>query len=75
MNELSKTRLFNLLAKPSQEVTNDEMQNAYGDFVKHIEAIDPENDFTKIYRNLNITRIELSTLESFHRYEQGEKCA
>jgi hypothetical protein len=32
MNELSNTKLFALLSEPSQ-VTNEEMQNAYGNFV------------------------------------------
>ncbi|KAA6315625.1 hypothetical protein EZS27_033949 [termite gut metagenome] len=54
MNELLKTKLFNLLIEPSQEVTNEEMQNTYGHFVKHVEAVSFGNDYTIIYRNLNI---------------------
>lgn len=74
MNELSKTMLFCLLAESSQEVTTEEMQHAYGDFITHVEKVSSENDYTKIYRDLSITRIELSALEPLNRYEQGKKC-
>lgn len=30
MNEILKTRFFRLMAEPSQEVTNEEMQSAFG---------------------------------------------
>ena len=36
---------------------NEEIQNAYVDFVKQVETISFENDCAKIYRNLSITRI------------------
>ena len=39
MNELLKMKFFELLSKTSQEVTNTEMQDAYGEFVTHIVAI------------------------------------
>jgi hypothetical protein len=71
MNGLLKTELFILLSDTSQEVTNAEMQSAYGDFIEHVKAVSLENDYTKIHRDLNITRIELSTLESILQYEQG----
>jgi hypothetical protein len=75
MNGLLKTELFILLSDTSQEVTNVEMQSAYGNFIEHVKAVSLENDYTKIHRDLNITRIELSTLESIlHQYEQGKKC-
>jgi len=74
MNELVNTRLFSLLVEPSQEVTNDEMQNAYGHFVEQTKAVSDSNDNATVMRTLNITRIELSSLESVLRYEQGEKC-
>jgi hypothetical protein len=38
MNDILNTRLFSLLTEPSQEVTNEEMQNAYVDFVKQVET-------------------------------------
>ena len=39
MNDLSKTRIIILLTDSSQKVTDTEMQDAYGEFVKHIVAI------------------------------------
>jgi len=76
MNELLNTRLFALLSEPSQEVSNQKMQRAYENFVKHVGMVSSDNDYEKIYRNLNITRIELASLESIHhQYEQGGKCA
>jgi hypothetical protein len=73
MNELLNTRLFVLLSEPSQ-VTNEEMQNAYGNFIKDVKTVCSENDYTAIYRNLSNTRIELSVLESLNQYGQGKKC-
>jgi hypothetical protein len=72
MNDLLNTRLFSLLSEPSQEVTNEEMQNAYGDFVEHVKAVSDSGNNTTALRTLNVTRIELAALEPFHRYEQGE---
>ncbi|WP_461827318.1 hypothetical protein [Dysgonomonas sp.] len=74
MNDLLNTSLFSLLAESSQEVASEEMQNAYGHFVEQVEAVGSSDDNTTVLRTLNITRIELVALESFHRYEQGEKC-
>lgn len=74
MNELSRERLIRLLSEPTQ-VTNEEMQCAYGCFMKRIETVSQsEKDYSKIYRTLNITRIELVSIESLCRYEQGKKC-
>ena len=75
MNELLNTRLFASLSEPSQEVSNQKMQRAYENLVKHIGMVNSENDYEKIYRNLSITRIEFASLESILRYEQGKKCA
>ncbi len=73
MNELFKTKLFCLLSESSQ-VTNEEMQSAYGNFIQHVKAVSSKNDYATIYRSLSNTRIELSALEPLNRYEQGEKC-
>ena len=74
MNELFKTRLFSLLSEPSQ-VTNEEMQRAYECFMKEVEIVSQsEKGYSKIYRMLNITRVELVFLKSLFRHEQGEKC-
>ena len=56
MNELLKMKFFELLSKTSQEVTNTEMQDAYGEFVKHIVAISNSEDYSYIFRMLNLTR-------------------
>lgn len=60
MNELLKMKFFELLSKTSQEVTNTEMQDAYGEFVKHIVAISNSEDYSYIFRMLNLTRIEIA---------------
>lgn len=73
MNDLSRERLISLLSEPTQ-VTNEEMESAYGYFMKRVETVSQsEKDYSKIYRILNATRIELLYIESFHRYEQGGK--
>lgn len=73
MIDLSNMRLFALLAEPSQ-ITNEEMQNAYGDFIGHIKAVSNSDDYSNIFRTLNLTRIELVSVEPAFRYEQGGKC-
>ena len=39
LNELLKMKFLKRLSKTSQEVTNTEMQDAYGEFVTHIVAL------------------------------------
>lgn len=74
MNELLRERLISLLSEPSQ-VTNEEIQNAYGCFMEQLRTVSQsENDFSKVFRMLNNTRIELVFIESLYRYGQGEKC-
>jgi hypothetical protein len=63
------------LTESSQEVTTDEIQSVYRYFVKHVEVICSENDYTSIHRILNLTRIEFASLETLYLYEQGKKCA
>ena len=75
MNDLLRTRFFILLADTSQEVINTEMQDAYGEFVKHIVAISNSEDYSYIFRMLNLTRIEIAPLEELYQCGQGEKCA
>ncbi len=75
MNDVLRTEFFRLLAGCSQEVTNKEMQKAYGDLVKHIEAVSISNDMPTVFRILNHTRIEIAALETLYRYEQEKKCA
>lgn len=72
MNDLLNTRFFGLLTEASQETTNEEMQNAYGNFMEHLKEVSDSYDNATALRTLNITRIELATLETFHQYEQGK---
>lgn len=74
MNELLNTKLISLLSDTSQ-VTNDEMQVAYGCFRKQVGTVSQsESDYTKTFRMLNITRVELVFIETLYRHGQGEKC-
>jgi hypothetical protein len=73
MNKIINTKLFSLLSETSS-VTNQEIKSAYESFIEHITAANQsENDYSELFRVLNIARIELST-ESFYQYEQGKKC-
>lgn len=74
MNDLLQTRLFGLLSEPSQEVTNEKIQNAYGEFVEQIRIVSNGNDYSTAYRILVATRIEIASLETTPLYGQGEKC-
>lgn len=42
-DDLLLTRIFWLLSEPSQEVTNEEMQEAYGEFVEQIRTVSNGN--------------------------------
>ena len=75
MNDLSKTRIIILLTDSSQKVTNTEMQDAYENFVKQIVTISNSEDYTHIFRMLNLTRIEIAPLKGLYQDGQGEKCA
>lgn len=75
MNELLKERFFNLLSESSQEISNEEIQNAYGCFMEQVKTISQsENNLSEIFRILNITRIELVFIESLYQYEKEKKC-
>ena len=75
MNEFCKIKFFSLLSEFSQEVSNDEMQHAYGSFMEQLRAVSQsEQNYSETFRMLNTTRVELAFLKSLYRYEQGEKC-
>lgn len=76
MNDLLGTKMFKLLSEPSQQVRNHEIQDAYRDFTEKIKITisKSEIDYSTVFRMLNMTRIELSFLNSTLQYEQGEKC-
>ena len=75
MYDLLETKFFSLLADTSQEVTNEEMQNAYGKFIEQIRMVSNGNDYSTTYRILVATRIEIASLETIPLYGQGGKCA
>lgn len=72
MNDLLQTRIFGLLNETSQEISNEEMQNAYGEFIHQVRTMSNENDYSTIYRILVATRIEIASLETSPLYGQGE---
>lgn len=77
MDQLEDTVFFNLLAvENTQEVTTLRMQNAYKDFIKEIITLNhSETDFSSRFRTLNMTRIELVSLQLLFQYEQKKKCS
>ena len=75
MNDLLQTRMFGILSETSQEVINEEIQNAYGEFVEQIRTVSNGNDYSTTYRVLTATRIEIASLETTPLYGQGGKCA
>lgn len=75
MNDFTKARIFGLLSESSQEVTNQEMQEAYGEFVEQIRTVSNGNDYSTTYRLLAATRIEIASLETIPLYGQGGECA
>ena len=76
MNDLLKSELFKRLSDSSQEVSNDEMKNAYESFVREVEIFNQfETDYLTIFRTLSFTRIEFKTLQTQILCEQGKKCA
>ena len=72
MNDLLRTRFFILLADTSLEVINTEIQDAYEDFVKQIVTISHSEDYTHVFRMLNLTRIEIAPLKGCIRMGWGE---
>ena len=75
MNELLGMRFLRLLSETSQEVTNEEMQNAYEEFLEYIQNVSNGTDYSVIYRTLTATRIEIASLRTTPLYGEGEKCA
>jgi len=48
------------------------MQDAYEDFVKQIVTISHSEDYTHVFRMLNLTRIEIAPLKGCIRMGWGE---
>lgn len=51
---LKSMRLFVLLNEPSQEISVNEMENAYFDFVEQIKLINAFKDYSYAFRTLNL---------------------
>ncbi|EGK00205.1 hypothetical protein [Dysgonomonas gadei] len=74
MNDLKQLRLFTLLCESSLKVEKQEMKCAYDSFLAEIEKLNQsESDYSKIFRILNLTRIEFDSLGSSSFYGQGGK--
>ncbi len=74
MNDLFISRFFGLLTE-SSPVSNEEMKTAYEHFLKQVLTLDQsETDYSVIFRTLNLTRIELNSLQAQILYEEGKKC-
>lgn len=74
MVEILKTEFFVHMNENSQEITNEQMYNAYGKFIEHINAFSKDNDLTSIIKKLNFTRAELVFLSTQIQHVQGKKC-
>jgi len=61
MDELLKAKFFGPLSDTSQEVSNEEIQNAYGEFIEQIRTVSNGNDYSTTYRILVATRIEIAS--------------
>lgn len=74
MHKIIKSKLFSLLSDTSL-VTKEEIQNAYEGFIENMKTVSQsEQNYSEVFRMLNITRVELVSLQSIYRYEQGKKC-
>lgn len=47
--EILKTEFFVLMNECSQEITNQEMHNAYGKFIEHINGFSKQDAFISYY--------------------------
>ena len=71
MNDLLNKKFFRLLSESSQ-VSNEVMQVAYDAFIKGIiEISSSEEDYSKVFRLLNHSRIEIDSIKTSPLYELG----
>ena len=74
MNDLTEIEFFSLLSD-SKQIEDIQIKNAYEKFTEQIAKLNqPDEKYTTIYRMLNMTRIEIVSLQSHFQYEQGGKC-
>ena len=75
MKELVKTVFLTFMSDNSMNVTNNEIKNAYENFVAEVSALNQTgSDYGIVFRSLKLTRIEFQSLQTQILYEQGEKC-
>ena len=74
MNDLTGNEFFSLLFD-SKEIEGIQIKNAYENLQNKKKLNQPDEKYTTIYRMLNMTRIEIVSLQSHFQYEQGGKCA
>ena len=71
MNGLLNQKFFRLLSEPSQ-VSMQEIQVAYETFVEQITGISSiDSDYSKVFRLLNHSRIEIDSIATSPLYELG----
>lgn len=74
MKQFQNRRLLSILTESSQ-VSNEEIRNAYEDFVEHVtEMCDSETDYSALFRMLNNYRTEVELIKSNFLYDRGKKC-
>ena len=74
MNDLLNKKFFRLLSESSQ-VSNEVIDVAYDAFIKGIiEISSSEEDYSKVFRLLNHSRIELDSLKISPLLESGGGC-
>lgn len=74
MNELLNQKFFRLLSESSQ-VSKSEIQISYEAFIKEITDIScSETDYSKVFRMLNHSRIEIESLKTPSLCESGGGC-
>lgn len=73
MTDFLKTKFFMLLTETSSIVPNDEMQNAYEEFIKYIVTTSNSGDYSSVFRSLNFIRIEIVFTEESYQYKSEKK--
>ena len=74
MKQFQNRRLLSILTESSQ-VSNEEIRNAYEDFVEHVgEMCDSETNNSVLFRMLYFYRTEFELIKSNFLYDQEKKC-
>lgn len=74
MKQFQNQRLISLFTE-SLQVSNEEILNAYEDFVEHVgEMCDSETNNSVLFRILYFYRTEFELIKSNFLYDQEKKC-